>query len=405
MSFKPSREVVDPPSSPRTCVLCRPTTTQQNNCTLLEGQFSWAAAASVLRRVCRVGRELKTACSREILGVGGGGGQGGEGGETRIRKHGAPGGSSQPPPPAKKRDPHRPLAKHGSRRRHPARKNRRRRENRGDGATAGDRHGDTEPATAVAMAGVVTATNRPRCHEKGGDTDAEAEIADADIPALGASRTQEGREGEQQQQQQQLPEKKRGEQAGTGDKPDGKQPEQVAEKARGKEGDAEARAGRGDQPPPQLPPPAARARALLSKEAALLKAAEDTDGGKGAMLFSEFVEALARLCLARYGPRATDRRAQQGPAASAGPNAVAAGGVGGGGGGGAATPGKAAAIGAKKLGVGGRKAVTTLKTSFAAEPVARGTTPNVREEGSEHGQCFFGGVGSRKIQLRQSRAT
>lgn len=40
----------------------------------------------------------------------------------------------------------------------------------------------------------------------------------------------------------------------------------------------------------------------LSKEAAFLRAAEDTDGGEGSMLFPEFVEALTRLCLARYGP-------------------------------------------------------------------------------------------------------
>lgn len=43
----------------------------------------------------------------------------------------------------------------------------------------------------------------------------------------------------------------------------------------------------------------------LTKEAAFLRAAEDTDGGQGAMLFPEFVEALTRLCFARYGPLAT----------------------------------------------------------------------------------------------------
>lgn len=46
----------------------------------------------------------------------------------------------------------------------------------------------------------------------------------------------------------------------------------------------------------------------MSKEAAFLHVAEDTDGGEGgAMLFPEFVEALTRLCLARYGPLAPVR--------------------------------------------------------------------------------------------------
>ena len=40
----------------------------------------------------------------------------------------------------------------------------------------------------------------------------------------------------------------------------------------------------------------------LSKEAAFLLATEDTEGGQGPMIFPEFVEALARLCLERYAP-------------------------------------------------------------------------------------------------------
>lgn len=42
----------------------------------------------------------------------------------------------------------------------------------------------------------------------------------------------------------------------------------------------------------------------ITKEAAFLRVGEDTEGGQGAMLFPEFVEALTRLCLARYGPLA-----------------------------------------------------------------------------------------------------
>lgn len=46
----------------------------------------------------------------------------------------------------------------------------------------------------------------------------------------------------------------------------------------------------------------------MSKEAALLNVAQDTDGGEGGpMLFPEFVEVLVRLCLARYGPLPPER--------------------------------------------------------------------------------------------------
>lgn len=52
---------------------------------------------------------------------------------------------------------------------------------------------------------------------------------------------------------------------------------------------------------------------MMSKEAAFLHVAEDTDGGEGGpMLFPEFVEALARLCLARYGPLAPVREISAG---------------------------------------------------------------------------------------------
>lgn len=78
----------------------------------------------------------------------------------------------------------------------------------------------------------------------------------------------------------------------------------------------------------------------LSKEAAFLKAAEDTDGGQGAMLFPEFVESLTRLCLARYGPRS--------PRTLAAVGAGATGGGGGGGGGGANGGGRRRRIGGRK---------------------------------------------------------
>lgn len=47
---------------------------------------------------------------------------------------------------------------------------------------------------------------------------------------------------------------------------------------------------------------------IISKEAAFLRVTEDTEGAKGGpLLFPEFVEALTRLCLARYGPLAPIR--------------------------------------------------------------------------------------------------
>lgn len=77
--------------------------------------------------------------------------------------------------------------------------------------------------------------------------------------------------------------------------------------------------------------------AALSKDAAFLKADEDTEGGRGAMLFTEFVEALTRLCLKRYGPRAGAR------------------------GGGGAAP----------LGVGWKSSSATWRSSFEPKHLAR----------------------------------
>lgn len=352
---------VDPPYSPRMAQ-------QQSTCTVLEGQFSWAATARVVHRVCRVGRDLKTACSKEILGVWGG--QCGEGGGTgRTRKHGTPEGMSKFSPVAN-RDPHHPqAAKHG-RRLQPARRSRRIDNTGGRDASTDHNH---DHVNHVEAAAAVTTTNRPR-RRLDGDTNTAETVETADNnPASTTTRTEGCHEGEEEEQQRPPPEKRSEHEAGSGNPADGKQPEQ----AEGPEGGAAGeRADKEDKPPP---------RATLSKEAAFLKAAEDTDGGQGAMLFSEFVEALTRLCLARYGPRVTDRRAQ-GVLAAAG-SATASGG-GGGGGDGAAVHGKAGA--AKKLGIGGRKAVTTLKMSFAGKPVARGRTPNVSEGRDEYGHCFWG---------------
>lgn len=66
---------------------------------------------------------------------------------------------------------------------------------------------------------------------------------------------------------------------------------------------------------------AAEPATAISKEEAFLRVAEDVDGGKaGAIMFPEFVEALTRLCLARYAPLAPARSAARsnGPDVSVG---------------------------------------------------------------------------------------
>lgn len=182
----------------------------------------------------------------------------------------------------------------------------------------------------------ATATTGPDLHRGAG---ANAQSADAYKPA-NTPRAEGNAGGEQQPA--------RGEQTGTGKSQGDEQPEQIDGPGAAEEADE-------DRPPP---------RAKLSKEAAFLKAAEDTQGGQGAMLFSEFVEALTRLCLARYGPRATQGKAAASSAAS----------------GTAAAPGRAGG-GGRKIGVGGRRTNISLKKkkmSFGVKTATRARSQNVR---------------------------
>lgn len=230
-------------------------------------------------------------------------------------------------------DPHRPEAQHD--RHNPARKDRR--ETRRNAVT--DRSGDNR-----AEAGANGPGRR--------DGAASTESADARKPADIA--------GYQVQGEGQRPERS-SKQPGGGKLQNEKHPGQAEEDA-GAEGEADR-----EEPP-------GAAAAALGKEAAFLKAAEDTEGGQGAMLFSEFVEALARLCLVRYGPRVAARTSRV---------AVALGKV----------------AGRKKLGVGGRRTVTAQKMSFVAKSVARGRRPHVRL-GSGRGQDL-----SRNFLWQQTRCT
>lgn len=305
---------VDPPCSHRMAQ-------QQSNCAILKGQFFWAAAASVVHRVCRVGRGLKAACSKEMLGVRGG--QCDEGVGIGNQRHGT---ASGPQPPAN-RGAHRPQAKRG---RHcPVRKSRRD-DNRRDAIT--DHSSSDVSRTAAAAA----ATNRPRRIDGDTLTGANTETGDARKTTDITHTRGYGGEGQQTKKIEQQP--------GAGNPQDGP-PEQAEGPG------AEEKADR-ENPP----------RATLSKEGAFLKATEVTEGGQGAMLFSEFVEALTRLCLARYGPRATARAQGLGASSSTSGTAAA----------------RAKTGGGKKLGVVGRRTDTALRITFAGKPLVRGRSPNVR---------------------------
>lgn len=225
------------------------------------------------------------------------------------------------------RDPQRPQEKHG--RRHPAGTNQR--DHRRDNIA---HRGDVD--------GLVAATNRPRRFDGETMTGAISETSDT-YETTNATRTEGRCEGEGRRLT-------RGKQTGVGNRQD-EQP--VRSEGPGAE----------EEPDKGKPP-----GAPLSKEAAFLKVAEDTDGGQGAMLFSEFVEALTRLCLARYIPRAAARTQRLGTAAAASgaPSDTAT----------AAAFAKTG--GGRKIGVGGRKTTTTSRISLAARPVARGRSPNVR---------------------------
>lgn len=134
------------------------------------------------------------------------------------------------------------------------------------------------------------------------------------------------------------------------------------------------KAGEGREKTPEEPDEAygEQRPAELSKEAAFLKVAEVTEGGQGAMLFPEFVEAITRMCLARYGPWAAPRN--QGSVA---PSVV--------------KTGKGPACG----GVGWRR---TSELRFGAEPFARRRKGLVR--GTAGTICSRRHMGARLYELK-----
>lgn len=292
--------------------------TKQKNCVILEGGFLWAAAASVVHRVCRAGRESKAEHGKEFLGHQGDlcgvkASSNTESGGSLDRTQGVAGGS-RPSSAANSNPPHRPQTKRGN---PPPRK-----------GTGGSRSVSTYYSSSVGSSTAATAggggvsgttANHRILRGVGGGRPNGATTGAAGVN----ERTDNDSEGEGDGQQSGRDEKGAAEQ-------DNQQPKQTKEEENKVE----------------------ETTTPLSKEAAFLKAAEVTEGGQGAMLFSEFVEALTRLCLTRYGARAAPRAPGSAPSV--------------------------ATSGANGFGVGLRKTNTTLKYLFAARSFAPGRNQNVR---------------------------
>ncbi len=254
---------------------------KQSDCAILEGRFVWAAAAGIVHRVCRIGRNEKTTRSKAMLdhcATSEDTGRRGRSGGSR-RKRGAVGGSrASSDAAANHRRPNRPAE---GRRSGGGRQARARRGVGGGRGLAGDAdHGADSPERAEASV-------RPRGsgRDAGGGAGAgtagvnqsNRDNAGSDPAEEGGGGQPSGREAEGERRPGAQDEQRQPERVGAGVEKDGGQGEPAAEAA------------------------------ALGKEAAFLKADEDTEGGQGAMLFSEFVEALTRLCLKRYAPRAGSR--------------------------------------------------------------------------------------------------
>lgn len=233
---------------------------KQKNCVVLDGRFSWTAAASVVHRVCRIGRESKTAYGKQVLGrqgdlsaVNTSSDTAESGKRRRKRTKGVAGGSRSSPAATSSPTPHRPPPKRGN----PTP----RRKGRGDSSrvSANDRGGTTESTR-------LRRVNRDR------SSGTPTETKTIDESTVTAGERQEG---------------------------DGQRQPWRDEQETGGQGNQQAKEEDGETEETTTTP--------LSKEAAFLKVAEVTEGGQGAMLFSEFVEALTRLCLKRYGARAAPR--------------------------------------------------------------------------------------------------
>ena len=308
---------------------------KKSDCAILEGRFVWAAAVGVVHRVCRVGRESKAAYGKRMLDRGGAGGfsGGGSGRGSRKKKGAGAGGSGSRASPGAAANQGRPngqKARRGGR--PPARRHGGRDDGRGSAGGGADRGaGGGERAAA-------SGRRRDGGRDERGGGAGSGTVAAATGVDQGNKGTGKGTGDSTEDDAGEQPGKAGG--LGAGAKDEQRQPKAVG--AAGAEKTGEEEEEEEEEEPDAT---------TLSKEAAFLKADEDTEGGQGAMLFSEFVEALTRLCLKRYEPRAGAAR-----------NGL----------GGAAAP----------LGIGWKSASASWRNSFAPKHLARRSL-NVRRRGGK----------------------
>lgn len=288
---------------------------KQKNCVILDGEFLWTAAAGVVHRVCRIGRESKTARGKQVLGhrddlVGdvNRSSDNAEGDGKRSNRTQGVAEGSRPSPAAT--NPHRPRSRRGN-------PTPRRKGKDDNGSVSTNYSGGTVANTHLrGVSGDASIGKRP-------------ETATIDERTVTSNDGQEG-DGERQAGQ------------------DEKWTTRGQDKRQAKQHEGTRTTTEEATTTP------------LSKEAAFLKATEVTEGGQGAMLFSEFVEAVTRLCLTRYGAWAAPR------------------------GGGPAPPSTTSKTNGFRVGL--RKQKTGLNGSaFAARSSSSGRSQNVRGSTQQSG--------------------
>lgn len=250
---------------------------------MLEGRFSWAAGASVIHRVTRVGRNRKTARSLEILGCPGAHGGVDTSPKTENSDRAASARNTRRcrPSSAASGNPRRPQTKRGEQ---APRKGR-------GGHRSGESPANSGRAVAAAEASGLSGEAMGD-HVRGDGSDQSggaAAAAATGTTSKSGNNTSDCQAGVNQQNE------------------IGKLHEMPKKPAQDGQG-----GGKDEEPE------------SLSKEAAFLKVTGDTEGGQGGMLFPEFVEALTRLCLKRYAPWVAPRNQGPGPSASSSASAAAA---------------------------------------------------------------------------------
>lgn len=291
---------------------------------MLEGRFSWAAGASVIHRVTRIGRNRKTARSLEILGCPDAHGGVDTSPETEDSDGGASGRNTtrlSRPSSAAGRNPRRPQTKRGEQ---APRKGR-------GGLRSGESPANGGRAVAAAEASGLSGAAMDD-HFRG---DGSNQNGGAAMAAAAGSASKSGDNISDCQ-------------AG------GNHQNEIGELHEMPKRSAQDRQGGGKDEETES----------LSKEAAFLKVAGDTEGGQGGMLFPEFVEALTRLCLKRYAPWAAPRNKGPGPSASSSASSSAA--------------AAARMSGVANGGAGWKKNGIGLPLPLRAKPFARGRNVNVR---------------------------